>query len=76
MPCNVGECGGIPYVLLAQRVPRGLFAAPAVELPPDAAAPTPMPQRRMDSGQESDAHEGQLDRGRVLPGVQPRPRDA
>ena len=53
-----------------------LFAAPAVELPPDAAAPTPMPQRRMDSGQESDAHEGQLDRGRFLPGVQPRPRDA
>ena len=53
-----------------------LFAAPAVELPPDAAAASPRLQRRTDSGLESGAHEGQLDRGRVLPGVQPRPRDA
>ena len=53
-----------------------LFAAPAVELPPDATAASPRLQMRTDSGRESDAREGQLDRGRVLPGVQPRPRDA
>ena len=52
-----------------------LLTAPPIELPPDAAAPTPMLQRRTDSGQGADANEGQLDRGRVLPGVQPRSRD-